>query len=104
MQIDPNWRKKIPLSARHSGLFIWLRGKDLNLRPSGYEPEIFRTVWSLLSIMSSISSHFNARGRGVERRTFITLRCARAAEECEIVPRTSVVLDRDWMQFLRRVF
>ena len=38
-QIGANWRKKIPLSAGPSGLFVWLRGLDLNQRPSGYEPD-----------------------------------------------------------------
>jgi hypothetical protein len=38
-QIGANWRKKIPLSARLSRLFVWLRGLDLNQRPSGYEPD-----------------------------------------------------------------
>jgi hypothetical protein len=35
----PPERKKAPGTFLSSGLLIWLRGQDLNLRPSGYEPD-----------------------------------------------------------------
>src|SRR5258706_4262026 len=35
----PRSEVKISTAGLHSGLLIWLRGLDLNQRPSGYEPD-----------------------------------------------------------------
>jgi hypothetical protein len=65
---------KSPLSGWLSGLFGWLRGWDLNPRPSGYEPDELPDC----STPRQVRAAGPAGGPGGDVQDVVTVRCQRS--------------------------